>query len=106
MNLTFALRDSMFGDAQDAPCNVVTAFSGRVPTYAGTSNIATGSLVQTPVCGWLGCLKFKKPYKFPRSSTLTARVTPTFSFDNGSAVTRREYRIVGVLSGHRLVWRR
>jgi len=106
INLTFSLRDSRWGQAQDADCNVSACFSSRVPTLA----LATGGIAPflgtTPVTAWLGALRFKKDYRLDPGTALTARISPKFSLDQQSATVRNEYRIFGVLEGHRLVWRK
>lgn len=107
INLTFSLRDSKWGEGQNADCSVLSSFSGRVPTISQPIAAAPfASVSQTPVTGWLGALRFKKNYRLDPGMTLTARVTPKFSFNAASAATRREYRVFGVLEGHRLVWRK
>lgn len=110
VELVYSLRDSMHGDLQDFPCSVLTAFSGRVSTSASdvggvTGVSASGTLGQTPVAGWIGALHFKSPYHIDPGASLTARVTPTFSFNN-EATTQKEFRITGVLHGYRVVRRR
>lgn len=107
VDLVFSLRDSQHGNAQDYPCSVLAAFSGRVSTNSlipGSPSVVEQSAM--PVSGWAGCLKFYKPYHLGPGTTLTARITPVFSYNFGSAANRREYRVTGVLSGRKIVWRR
>lgn len=109
VNFNFALRDSENGVRQNAPCNVRCSFSGRVPSVGGNAGTAVATvpeISQMPVCGWLGKLDLGEHYDLKPGSSLTARITPTFSLNNQVDTERFQFRVLGVLSGYRPVWRR
>lgn len=93
----FELRDSVNGNYQNSSLFSLSAFSAMADLPAR----------QLPlISSWQGSLQFAVPYYLPRGETATLRITPvdsrpddTENFPN----IRREYRMVCVMQGFKLV---
>lgn len=93
----FELRDSINGHFQNAPLAIAAAFSGRMSWCFST---ATNS--EIPAAEYPSGLVFPTGYELPRGSALTCRITPTTTNSNESAGYIREFRVTGILSGHKI----
>jgi len=93
----FELRDSTQGNYQNAPIYSASLFSSM-------SDLTLIPKMPT-ISSWQGSLQFSVPYYIPRGETVTARLTPVDSRPDDPALNddRREYRLVCILQGYKLV---
>lgn len=97
-NCVFHISDSVREAYQRAPIAIMSAFSGRV-----VNPIALNANAQLPIAPFVGGLDFHTDYVLRRGSTMTVRITPSFSFWAGAvdASDTFQYRVMGVFQGYK-----